>query len=201
MSFGLSGPSGTGKTTLATAISEQMGIELYLTNTTAILAEHGINPVGINSVEGRLTLQELLLENHFAVTQKLPRPFISDRTPLDYIAYMLAEVAMHGTDAALGARIDAYVDRALFVADNTYQSIFICSALPVYEHDPKRPPFNLAYQRHFQMIVEGALGRTQIENRIQLRTTDHAERLRFTFEHIIEAAKEISAARSAATLH
>lgn len=201
MSFGLSGAHRSGKTTLARALSEQMQIPFFETSTSKLLAEKGINAVGDLPLLQRIEAQEYLIEKHWELTQALPRPFISDRTPLDMIAYTLGEVTMHNTDLQTAQRIQRYVERCLWVANHTYSGILVLRPLPFYEKDDTKPPENPGYQTMIQMIVEGALEQLEYTNQITLYDSDHAERLKDAVEFIGETLTEIAAIKAKASIH
>jgi hypothetical protein len=191
MSFGISGCHNSGKTTLAKGLSEALGMHLYLTDTTAVAKSIGIDPVAKLSDENRFALQEYLLEHFWETSQKLPRPFVCDRTPLDYVAYTLSTLShMHG-DEQMGKRIATYIDRALWVTTNTFMSIIIVRELDGYEADPKRPPANVAYQRQTQLLIEGlAFGSLRHINRFIMPLSDHTRRMAEIGNHIADCVEE-----------
>ena len=164
--------------------------------------EIGVSGVADLPILQRIEAQEYLLEKHFELTQAVKsRPFISDRTPLDMIGYMLGEVTMHNTDPQIAHRIDRYVQRCIDVADKTYAGIIILRPLPHYEGLAKRPPENVAYQRLFQMIVEGARCYTEYSNGMMLDMPSHEDRLREAIEFIQNTMKTIADEKALETLH
>ena len=201
MSFGISGAHGTGKTTLARAIAAASNLVFFETKTTELLAEIGISGVNNLDIETRFRAQNHLLMRFWEISQKHPRPFISDRTPLDYVGYMLAEVSMHNTSAELGARIDDYVERALRVTSNTYLAVIVLDRLPAYDADPKRPAANLAFQRHHQLLVEAAAYRLPSStNFYRMTTTDPEHRIDGALQAIKTTSDDINRQRAEARL-
>src|SRR3954465_9433351 len=98
MTFGISGAHRAGKSTLARETAKSLGIHYLDASTTEIMKGTGFYPVGPgSSFEKRLIAQEFLLKEFAKMAMKAPYPFISDRTPLDYIAYTLGELTMHNT--------------------------------------------------------------------------------------------------------
>ena len=190
MSFGFSGCHGSGKTTLARDLANILGLTLYETRTSEIAKSLGFNAVADLDPEDRMNLQELLLENFWEVTQKLPRPFISDRTPVDMLAYALGEMGGMNSDPQLGERLERYVECAIWVTQNTFLSVLITRPLPYYEVDSHRPPQNVGYQRKFQLLVEGAAFNLSRINRFVLPMNDHRERMAAAATHIGEQVEE-----------
>ena len=201
MSFGLSGCHNSGKTTLAKAIADAAGIPFFETKTSELLAEIGISGVGVLDMESRFLAQDHLLNRFWEISQAHARPFISDRTPLDYIGYMLAEVTMHNTSAELGARVDAFVERAINAAANTLMGIIIVDRLPGYDADLKRPPVNLAYQLEHQLLVRGASARLGNTDVFHIHTTSASERLDYALAAINESTMGMEKLRVQARHH
>lgn len=156
MSIAVVGAHSTGKTTLAKALSAQLNLPYLDASVTKIMADAGFNGVGDLPLEQRIEAQEFLVEKHWEMTQAQKGMFITDRSPLDMIGYMLGEVTMHNCDSQFAQRIQRYVDRCLEVTNDTYSGLIICRPLPVYTVDDKRPPENTAYQSLVQFIIEGA---------------------------------------------
>lgn len=177
MSFGFAGPSSSGKSTLAKEVAKLSGLPYFAFPTTDLMAEIGVNGVDDLSMLDRVCVQSHLLSRYWDLTQAHARPFITDRTPIDIIAYMLAEVQMHGTPPELIDKIDTLVTTALNATDCTFMALFTVRALPVYEVDPKRPPSNIAYHRHIEMLVDGATARLKRPTVYRLLTTKHEARV------------------------
>jgi hypothetical protein len=104
----------------------------------------------------RLRLQEFILEKFMDRVKAAPRPAISDRTPLDMIGYMLAEVTMHNTPIEFHDQIQRYVDKCLAETVLHFDMILMLRPLPIFEVDPTKPPPNRAYQSAVQFLIEGA---------------------------------------------
>jgi hypothetical protein len=130
----------------------------------------GINPVAPTSVADRLRNQELLLDLFLENLSAAPRPALTDRSPLDMAAYMLAEVGMHSDCAEVDEGITKYVARCLYETNKRFDAIFVVNPLPVYEVDPTKPPPSKAYQWHHRILVGGLAG--QLENTAVYKLAD-----------------------------
>lgn len=195
MSLGYSGPSSSGKSTLAAEVARVCGWPLLEFDTTGIVAELGLSPVASHTIEDRLKVQQHILTRFEEITQAHKKPFVATRTPIDMIAYMLGEVAMHGTSDELGLRITALVDEALAMADRTFLAIITVRGLGSYERDPKRPPANPAYHLHYEMLLEGASARLRHVEVYRLMTPKHEQRVELSLQTIKQIMSNLEAAR------
>lgn len=186
MSFAMSGASSAGKSTLAREIAQRTTLPYFAFPTTELVAELGLSPVGEHDLETRLIIQTHLLDRFWELSQAHARPFITDRSPLDYAGYMLAECAMHNTSLELGQRVNDYVTRALEIADKSFLGIFVLGALPLYAVDPKRPPPNVAYHRHFESLLIGLAADLNHTPVFKITCTAHDVRVKFVMDTISE---------------
>lgn len=146
----------TGKTTLAREVSRATGIPFAETSTTAVMKELGLNPVADMPFIDRLHMQELLLKHHAEWIGTLPRPVILDRSPLDMIAYTIAEIGMHH-DLSYDERVMEYCADAAHIVRRHYGMVIAVRPLSEYEADPTKPPPSMSYQTHIQFIIEGSM--------------------------------------------
>ncbi|CAN0470801.1 unnamed protein product, partial [Phaeothamnion confervicola] len=154
--IGFAGAHRSGKTTLARAAAQRLGRHFHDASVTRIMKEAGVDGVADLPIPQRIAAQEFLLKRFVAELAKAPRPAITDRTPLDMIAYTLGEVTMHNTDAATGRRIYAHVQHCLDETARHFETIFVVRPLPQFDADPSKPPDNQAYQWETQFLIEGA---------------------------------------------
>lgn len=155
--YGISGSSRSGKSTLAKALAQTLNLPYVDSSTTALMKQSGYNPVANMSIADRIDAQEKLLISYVLLMQKAPRVFITDRTPIDMLAYTLAEVTMHNTNAEISQRINLYAERCMNATGNLFSLLFVTRPLPFYEVAPDKPPPNSAYQSHIHLLIEGAV--------------------------------------------
>lgn len=181
MLYGFTGPSRSGKTTLARDIAEELGIHFHATTTTATAKAHGYDPVAPMSLADRVDLQHILLKAHLSLIKELPRPAIVDRTPIDNLAYLLCEFHMQSAKEVLPqtlARVVAYQQQAMDGVANNYDMVFKLGQLDHYHQEADKPDDNKPYHSHFEFVVEGILsklGGSRLNHAI-LRTTDYDQR-------------------------
>lgn len=200
MLFGISGASGTGKTTLAKRIAEELGITYMPTSITECARKHGFTAVSSLSMRDRLTLQMKLLEDHVTMITEAQRPLIVDRTPVDMIAYMMCEVEMMShtrMTPEVTTAVDEYVTLCLETTAKLYDSIFVLEQLDHYEIKATRPPENRAYQTHTSLVMVGALNR--LGGRVNctlVRQADLNLRTEYVSDFIVGRMDEISRERA-----
>lgn len=201
--FGIMGSHRSGKTTLAKALAEQNGIYYFQSSTTAIMAEGGFNPVGVLAPEERIEAQEWLLLRYLELAQDVPRPFITDRTPIDMAAYTLAEVSMHNSSTELGERIDRYVKGCLMAASGMFDTLMVTRPLPFYDAQPDKPPPNPAFQAHIQILIEG-MAYHMLSEQVTvgfLTSPEHGQRVEACTNLMNRRMQEMQSDRQAALVH
>jgi nicotinamide riboside kinase len=202
MIYGMTGASGTGKTTLGRAVADSFDVTFVPTSITETAQRHGFKAVGSLSLSDRMTLQRHLLDDHAKLIDTMPRPMILDRTPLDFIGYLMAEFYMHSDTAApRSVLLDAekYVEDCLNFTKKHYDFIFLMGKLENYEADPKRPADNPAYHRHFDLIIKGALVDMRSEVKYAIVASEDMEfRLDFVSRVLTRRLDEHDASRKSA---
>lgn len=159
MLIGLSGASGTGKTTLARTVAERAGARFVPTDVSEMARKAGFNPVAEMTIGERIDLQHALIGQFEALVASQPSGMcvIMDRTPLDVAAYTLAEVTMQSWKDASREKwqeVCEIVTRCQRLA-SMFDAIAILSELPSYDDAPKRPRYNPAYQIHIEALIAG----------------------------------------------
>lgn len=91
MSFGFSGVHRSGKTTTAKEVAARMRLPFVATNASQVWKELGVDPSAPMSFSDRMKGQYRILEE-FSSAYSLHRVFVSDRTPVDLMAYTLADI-------------------------------------------------------------------------------------------------------------
>lgn len=176
MSFGVGGASGTGKTTLAKDVSAMLNVPYHDASVTKIMQRIGFDPVAAgHDLDSRLTAQEHLLDAFCADLRALPRPFITDRTPIDMAAYMLGELTMRNATEDQGERVALYVERCVRATETLFDSTVYTRPLLSYDVAPTRPPPNVAYQKQIHLLISALLSEAHEERNLTyaLITTDH----------------------------
>lgn len=95
MILGLAGSHRSGKTTLARAVAAKGGIAFYDGSFGRLARTLGFESVARMSIFERLTMQNRVLDLYDREIRQDAAARITDRTPLDMLAYLVAEVGMH----------------------------------------------------------------------------------------------------------
>lgn len=160
MIYGVAGASGTGKSTLCQHVSEALAIPFVKTSITDMARKAGFEAVGRLGLEDRIRLQNSLLEQFEELLDKTRGPVIFDRTPIDLIGYLGAEIHMHSrdlVDVETLEAVDGYFKKCQEMTAARFDRIFVTNVLPHYETAETRPGYNPAYQRHVQFLIMGAV--------------------------------------------
>nr|WP_042670478.1 AAA family ATPase [Methylobacterium sp. B34] len=199
--IGFTGASRTGKSTLARLAAANLGFTYHEMRTAEIMAGGGFENIGNLPIDVRIAAQEFYLKRYAEIIDGLPRPVLVDRTPLDLIGYMMAEVGMHATTPEQGERIRVFCERALSLANRNFGIIFIPVPLPTYQVADGKAPANPAYQWHTHWIMEGAAQMMRGPTMVRISALDLETRVNGVCEVILEWLNEISLKRSGSPLH
>jgi hypothetical protein len=206
MLYGVCGTHRSGKTTAAKLLAEQLGIE-FLDSSFDVAKKFGFNPVGEMSLTDRLAMQILVLEDHVEKLNAAPRPLITDRTPLDYFAYTLAQFGMTShkdtSDTTLLAA-HAFAEKCLDVTKTYYDMVFVMDPLKVYEVDTTKatPTANPAFQLHIHALIHGAVSQIHQElNYALVPVMPLQQRVDFIAQQIVERMDDIDDLKQSVGMH
>lgn len=153
MSIGISGASGSGKSTLAKAFALKESWLFVPSPAQACFQELGLPFVGL-SFEDRLRVQDLILTRFDqALTECRNELWITDRTPIDMMAFMLAEWGQR-CDAAQGEMLIKYMDRCFEVLNRHFTMIMMVPPGIPYVDDGSRPAENKAFVMVQSLLIE-----------------------------------------------
>lgn len=156
MTIGLAGPHRTGKTTLARTYAEKADLAFVETSTSAIFRELGFDPKVDYDFATRLYIQRKVLEDMNRKYCTAERLFITDRTPLDALAYTLADVQRANvTDGALVKELADYQRDCFDVLNRHFAMVMVIQpGIPLVEEEGKAP-LNEAYIEHLNFLIMG----------------------------------------------
>ena len=151
--LGLCGAHRTGKTTLAIALASHLNIPFVRTTTSQVFAELGLDPAEPMDFKTRLFVQNHVLDAAEQVWQNSVSPFVSDRTPLDMIAYTLADIqGKSDVDIDL---LNQYIDHCFASNNQFFHNLAIIQpGIPLVYEDGKAA-LNAAYIEHINVVVIG----------------------------------------------
>ena len=151
--LGLCGAHRTGKTTLAIAISSHLNIPFVRTTTSQVFAQLGLDPAEPMDFQTRLFVQNHVLDAAEQVWQESASPFISDRTPIDMIAYTLGDI-QGKTDVDFDL-LSQYIDRCFASTNQFFQNLAIIQPGIPLVYEEGKAALNAAYIEHINVLVIG----------------------------------------------
>lgn len=151
--LGLCGAHRTGKTTLAIAISSQLNIPFVRTTTSQVFAQLGLDPAEPMDFKTRLFVQNHVLDAAEQIWQSSANPFISDRTPIDMIAYTLGDI-QGKTDVDIDL-LNQYLDRCFASTNQFFQNLAIIQPGIPLVYEEGKAALNAAYIEHINVLVIG----------------------------------------------
>ena len=154
--IGLSGSHGTGKSTLAEACVEAFGIQFVRSEASRIIREAGYSAATDYDFETRLHLQELILDGAIESYEvNKYQTFITDRTPLDFLTYLMTDIGRNNVSDELAQRLASYRAKC-YKALNRYFNVAIIlqPGIPLVAREGRGSP-NLAYAEHFTATITG----------------------------------------------
>jgi hypothetical protein len=152
--IGLCGSHRTGKTTLAEAISKQTGIPFIKTSTSAVFEQHGLHPAQPLDFKTRLWIQHCVIEAAVPIWQQAGKGlFITDRTPLDFMAYTLAEI--QGATEVNSEELEAYLAHCFEVTNQFFTKLVILQPAIKLVYEPGKAALNKGYMEHLNTLIQG----------------------------------------------
>lgn len=157
MTIGLTGAHRTGKTTLARGLAEKLGIEFIETSASSVFKLMGLDPAKTYDFSTRLTIQENILESFEAVyaEHSAKSLCVTDRTPLDLMAYTLAEAIGETVLPEDQARLTKYMDRCIEVTNRRFCGLVVVQPGIALVQEEGKAALNNGYIEHLNAIVLG----------------------------------------------
>ncbi len=151
--LGLCGAHRTGKTTLAIALSSHLNIPFVRTTTSQVFAQLGLDPAEPMDFQTRLFVQNHVLDAAEQGWQNSATPFVSDRTPIDMIAYTLGDI--QGKTEVDFDLLSQYIDRCFASTNQFFQNLAIIQPGIPLVYEEGKAALNAAYIEHINILVIG----------------------------------------------
>lgn len=154
--IGIMGAHRVGKSSLAKAYAEKHGIKFIETPVSSIFKELGYDPAGVFDFATRLEIQEVILDRLEALYALYAgQNVIVDRTPIDMMAYTLAEVHGHAVAPEEQARLARYIERCFEVVNKRFTLLLLIQpGIPIVPA-PGKAPLSPAYIEHLNSLMLG----------------------------------------------
>jgi predicted ATPase len=153
--LGFCGAHGTGKTTLAKALEQKLGIPYIPIDASSVFLEHNFHPSDKLDIRTRLFLQQKILAKAEDIWFEVDEPsFICDRTPLDMAAYLLADIGNGELDKHTQAEVMDYLQDCFNKAIQYFGKIVLSPpAIPFVEREYKAAINQpLIFKLHTQLL-------------------------------------------------
>ncbi|MBE0468078.1 MAG: hypothetical protein IBX55_01045 [Methyloprofundus sp.] len=164
--IGFSGAHRTGKTTTAVSVSKELGegFQFIETNISSVLAKYGLDPKKEMSFSERLFIQDAILskavltyEKYSSLSEESGRFFIFDRTPVDYLAYLLADVPSTGLSSEDEARLERFSGRCTELMNQYFLKIIFFQQGIEASNESGKAVISFGYQSLLDFIMKGVL--------------------------------------------
>jgi len=153
--IGLSGAHRTGKSTLAKAFAEAFGIKYVASVTSDVIRGYGLDPADDCDFDLRLRIQWEILRVHELAYVETKGMFITDRTPLDFLAYTLADVTRDNLTFEQGEELMRYKSACIGVINKHFNVLTVIQPGIEFIEAPGKPRNNRAYSDHINAIICG----------------------------------------------
>ncbi len=155
MRIGFVGAHRTGKTTLARAVAEALGLEVAESQVSAIARNYGFLMDNDRRDRPEFFEMQKHILRHLESNVRGRDAFVADRTPLDAAAYLIADVQANTGSEQWQDEVLQYVDSAVRMTEDLFDVVILVP--PAIDFDPMdgKPGANLAYQEHHHLICRG----------------------------------------------
>ena len=164
MRIGLCGSHRTGKTTLAMALSGRLRVPFLKTGTSEVFRQSGLDPAMPMTFEKRMWIQDRVLDAAEAVWRGAEGGFVTDRTPVDMMAYALADV--RGDTPADFSRMAGYLGRCFESANSFFDVLVVVQPGIELVYEEGKAALNLAYMEHLNYLMLGLAGDERLTARV-----------------------------------
>jgi hypothetical protein len=153
MNIGLCGSHRTGKTTLAEAVSSNTGMPFLRTGTSQVFQQYGLDPAQPMDFKKRIWIQQRILDAAENMWKAEERQFITDRTPLDMMAYTLADI--QGTTTVDIDELEAYLARCIDITNTVFSLLVLVQPGIPLMHEKGKAALNEGYLEHLNYVILG----------------------------------------------
>lgn len=161
--IGLTGAHRTGKSTLAKLYSEKYEIPFICTQVSKIIKDLGYSANIQYDVNTRIKIQGVVLEETAKLWESQTTPFITDRTPIDMIGYMVANATQEELTKEFDPIFQEYIEKCLYFTNKYFNKIVIVPpAIPVVEADGKANTTK-TYIGHIAYVINGVVDSHKLE--------------------------------------
>jgi AAA+ ATPase superfamily predicted ATPase len=155
--IGLCGSHRVGKTSLARTFAEKRGLKFVETSASAIFKELGYDPAVTYDFSTRLLIQEEILKRFDRLYSQHVRADLSitDRTPLDMLAYTMAEAVGNAVSAKDQERFRQYARNCIEITNKRFTVLVVVQPGIKVVAEEGKAALNDAYIEHLNSVILG----------------------------------------------
>lgn len=160
--IGLAGAHRTGKTSLARESARALGLPFVETSVSEIFRNMGLDPAEPMDFQTRLIVQSVVLKVCQENWARETAGFLSDRTPIDMLAYTMAEVKGETLDYTTEALLAKYLRDCINAANRHFSLIMLVQpGIPIVAA-PGKAALSIGYMEHLNALMAGFLVRKDL---------------------------------------
>jgi nicotinamide riboside kinase len=188
MRIALCGAHRTGKSTIAQSLQRRLGLPYIASSVSSVAKDMGVNLKSSLDMTQRIAFQQRVLEKMDSAYGST-NSFVTDRSPLDAAAYLLADATSVAGSHAERAMIARYVENALRMTERLFDVLILVQPGIPYIDEPGKPPKNEAYQEHIHFLIAGMVADTDMGFKVihvSRDCFDHRKRVDFICETLAD---------------
>lgn len=175
--LGICGAHRTGKTTLAKALAKALNMPFVEIGTSAVFAANHLDPAKPMDFRTRLYIQQQILKHAVEIWFEMDEAFICDRTPIDMMAYTLAEVQGNTLDKELEWELAEYLRDCKEATEKYFHYLFLVPpAIPIVEAIGKAS-LSKGYIEHIHCLCLALFQRTDVPEIAEINSVTVADRV------------------------
>lgn len=180
--IGFAGAHRTGKTFLASKLSELVGVPFVKSDVSGVYARNDMIPSQVYTPDKTIFIQNKILDYHNELWDKQTGVFVTDRTPIDMLGYMMCNMPQNFIDDEINEGLQNYTKRCFESTEKYFKSVVeVLPGIPVVE-DALKASIQTSHIDHVAYVITGILDRFESFNTVMVyqiprRVTDIDERL------------------------
>lgn len=161
--IGLVGAHRVGKTTMAREASRVIGLPFLETSVSSVFESLGLDPAAPMDFRTRLMVQHAVLKFCIEKWQGHKDGFLSDRTPIDMMAYTLADVQGNTLGPTEEALLANYMRLCAEACNNHFGMLMLIQPGIKIVPAPGKAALSKGYMEHLNAVMMGLLSRKDIK--------------------------------------
>lgn len=160
--MGLAGAHRTGKTSMAREAARVMELPFAETSVSAVFHSMGLDPAEPMDFQTRLLVQNVILKVLCENWAGYKGAFLSDRTPIDLLAYTMADVQGVTLDTTTEVLMASYARACIEAANKHFGLIMLIQpGIPIVPA-PGKAALSRGYMEHLNTLMAGLLVRKDL---------------------------------------